>query len=176
MADAGSTAVPGASGERMRLAGAATSEAFTRVYAESFREVSAYCTRLLRDESLARDVTQEAFVRLFSRWRSVAEPRAFVFIVATNLVRDEWRRRTRQNALIDGLKPLVHEQAAGHAVELADVVARLPRRLRDVVVLHLVADLPVLEVARVLTIPEGTVKRRLHEARALLRLDWLEVS
>jgi RNA polymerase sigma-70 factor (ECF subfamily) len=52
----------------------------------------------------------------------------------------------------------------------------LPRRLRDVVVLHLVADLPVAEVATVAGIPVGTVKRRLYEARALLRLDWLEIG
>lgn len=175
MADAGVAAVTGA-GDRLRLASAEQSEAFARLYAEAFADVASYCTRLLRDPTHARDVSQEAFVRLFARWRSVADPRAFVFIVATNLVRDEWRRRTRHAALLDGIKPLLTEEATRADVELADIVARLPRRLRDIVVLHLVADLPVAEVARVAGIPEGTVKRRLHEARALLRLDWLEIS
>lgn len=174
-ADAG--AVPGTTqADRLRLASAERSEEFSRLYADYFGELAGYCARLLRDDNLARDVTQESFIRLFSRWRGVRDPRAFLFIVATNLVRDEWRRRSRQAALLDSMKPLVSEATRGVDAELADVVGRLPRRLRDVVVLHLVADLPVAEVARVLRVPEGTVKRRLHEARAVLRIDWLEVA
>jgi RNA polymerase sigma-70 factor (ECF subfamily) len=41
-------------------------------------------------------------------------------------------------------------------------------RLREVVLLHYYADLPVAEVAAAIHRPVGTVKRRLHEARALL--------
>src|SRR3712207_9150914 len=89
MSEAG---VAPAADDRLRLGSASRSEAFSRVYAQSFGEVSGYCARLLRDDNAARDVTQEAFVRLFSRWRSVSDPRAFVFVVATNLVRDEWKR------------------------------------------------------------------------------------
>lgn len=176
MADASANALPGAAPERLRLAPAEHSEAFARVYRESFGDVASYAARLLRDDAAARDVTQEAFVRLFSRWRTVADPRAYVFVVATNLVREEWKRRSRQEALVEGLRPLVAGETRTPDVELRDIVTRLPRRLRDVVVLHLVADLRITDVARVTGLPEGTVKRRLFEARALLRLDWLEVS
>ena len=173
MTDVGVAAVPG--GERLHLASAEQSAAFAVVYRQHYGEVASYCSRLLRDDNVARDVAQEAFVRLFARWRTVNEPRAYVFLVATNLVRDEWRRRTKVSNLFERLKPFVSETAPPVDVELGDIVARLPKRLRDVVVLHLVADLPVAEVARVTGIPEGTVKRRLYEARALLRLDWLEI-
>ena len=162
--------------ERLRLASAEHSAAFALLYREHYAEVAGYCTRLLHDEHVARDVAQEAFVRLFARWRTVNEPRAYVFLIATNLVRDEWRHRKRASSLFDRLKPFVDEAAPAVDLELSDVVARLPRRLRDVVVLHLVADLPVAEVATVTGIPVGTVKRRLYEARALLRLDWLEIG
>jgi len=175
MTEAGAGALPGTAA-RLRLAPAAHSEEFARLYTESYGDVAGYCFRLLRDDNAARDSAQEAFVRLFSRWRTVAEPRAYVFVVATNLIRDEWKRRAKQAALLEGMRPLVVGEARTPDVELSDIVTRLPRRLRDVVVLHLVADLPIAEVARVVRIPEGTVKRRLHEARKLLRLDWLEVS
>ena len=54
------------------------------------------------------------------------------------------------------------------AAEHKDAVDRLPPGLRDVVLLHYYADLPVEDVARAIRRPAGTVKRRLHEARALL--------
>ena len=175
MAESGFAAAS-SSGDRLRLASAEQSAAFALLYQEHYGEVASYCTRLLRDEHVARDVAQEAFVRLFAKWRTVKEPRAYVFLTATNLVRDEWRHRTKLNNLFDRLKPFVAETTPAVDLELTDIVARLPRRLRDVVVLHLVADLPVAEVADVAGIPVGTVKRRLYEARALLRLDWLEIG
>ena len=138
-----------------------------RAFCESeYAGLLRYCLRLVGDEHLARDITQEAFVRLFSKWVGVREPRGYVYLVATNVARRTWRRRRS-------------EQAAFHVVAtddttwlpdfgVRDAVERLPRRWRDVVVLHYFADLPVAQVAAVLDTPEGTVKRRLAEARALL--------
>ena len=159
----------------MWTATAARNAEFTALYESSYRDVSGYCAALLKDDSLAGDIAQEAFVRLFARWRSVANPRGFLFITATNLVRDEWRRRSRQQRLLDSIRPLVDETAPGaDDGGLRDLVARLSRPLRDVVVLHLVADLSVADVARTLGIPEGTVKRRLYDARAQLRIHLEE--
>lgn len=159
----------------MRLTTAERNAGFAALYTAAFRDLSGYCAALLKDEHLGGDVAQEAFVRLFSRWRSVANPRGFVFLVATNLVRDEWRRQGRQRTLLSAMEPLVDEAApVSDETALRDVVLRLPRKQRDVVVLHLFADLPVAEVARVAGVPVGTVKRRLHDARSRLRLDWTD--
>ena len=159
----------------MRLTSAERNAAFVALYTAAFRDVSGYCAALLKDTHLGGDIAQEAFVRLFARWRSIDNPRGFVFLVATNLVRDEWRRQGRQRTLLSSIQPLVDEAApASDETALRDIVLRLPRKQRDVVVLHLIADLPVAEVARVAGIPVGTVKRRLHDARSRLRLDWTE--
>jgi RNA polymerase sigma-70 factor (ECF subfamily) len=58
--------------------------------------------------------------------------------------------------------------AAG-AVELWQVVRALPRRQREAVTLHYLADLPVAEVARLMGCREGTVKAHLAHARGALR-------
>jgi RNA polymerase sigma-70 factor (ECF subfamily) len=91
-----------------------------------------------------------------------------VFYVATNLTTDHWRRSQRDRALTDALRHVTAQERPAHDPWLRDLVDRLPDRLRQVVLLHYYADLPVEEVAGLVHRPLGTVKRRLHEARALL--------
>jgi len=129
--------------------------------------VVGYLYRLVGEEELARDLTQEAFVRLFGRWSAVRDPRAYVYLVATNLARRQWRRRRDEAAAVRRAHPRA-ETAAPPDAGIRDVVEKLPRKWRDVVVLHYYADLAVADVARQLGQPEGTVRRRLTEARALL--------
>ena len=54
------------------------------------------------------------------------------------------------------------------AIELRDAMSRIPRRHRDVVLLHYYAGLSVPEVALAVGRPAGTVKRQLSEARERL--------
>jgi RNA polymerase sigma-70 factor (ECF subfamily) len=155
------------SGVSLPFARPGTVASFEETYRAHFRDLSGYCAALLGDDQLGVDLAQEAFTRLFGRFRTVREPRAWLFHVATNLVRDEWRGRARHRravrALHAGLTP--QEPADGGVL---DAVRRLPHGLAEVVLLHYFADLPLHEVARVTRRPLGTVKRRLHEARAKL--------
>jgi RNA polymerase sigma factor (sigma-70 family) len=56
-------------------------------------------------------------------------------------------------------------------VVLGQALGRLGHRHREVLVLHYLAELPVEEMARTLRIPVGTVKGRLHRARAALERE-----
>jgi len=58
-------------------------------------------------------------------------------------------------------------------IELVDALQRLPAAQRTVVALRAIEGLSEQEVARVLDLPVGTVKSRLHRARASLRKGWL---
>ena len=144
---------------------------FREFFAAEFPRLAGYCLRLLGDEQLARDTAQEALVRVWSRWVGVRDPRAYVYLVATNLVRGEWRDRARR---ADAWKRAAHDAPVTYADAdpgLRDVVERLPDRLRVPVLLHYYADLPVAEVARLLRRPVGSVKQRLHEARRRLAAE-----
>lgn len=143
-------------------------EGFRELYAAEYAGLAGYCTALTGDVQLARDITQEAFARLFSRWVGVREPKAYVYYVATNLARRHWRRSKREREIYDEIGHRPAEDAPVHDPWLRDLVERLPERLREVVLLHYYADLPVTEVAVLTKRPVGTVKRRLHEARQLL--------
>jgi DNA-directed RNA polymerase specialized sigma24 family protein len=54
------------------------------------------------------------------------------------------------------------------ASELLDAVSRLPKRMREVVLMHYYLDIPVAEVSTSLRRPVGSIKRQLHEARKIL--------
>ncbi len=140
-------------------------EEFRAFYAGQFPDVAGYCQALTRDADLADEIAQEALTRVYARWPLLREPRAYAFRIAHNLTRSHWAARQRELSTWSQL-PVDPPPAADPAVW--DAVNRLPERYRDVVLLHYVADLPVHEVARALRRPAGTVKRRLHEARALL--------
>lgn len=141
---------------------------FEALYVTHFGPLSGYLLSLVGDPGVAVDLAQEAFTRLLSRWRSVRDPRAWVFFVATNLARDHWRGVQRDRALVRESSRTAEEVAGPHDPWLADLVARLSPRLREVVLLHYYADLPLSDVARLTRRPLGTVKRRLHEARRQL--------
>lgn len=142
---------------------------FQDLYDAEFGRVAGYCFQLTRNWELSQDLAQEAFVRLFSRWRTVREPRPYLFHIATNLVRRAWRDQLRERVAWG--EP---DQAAGAALpdlSVRDAVDRLPAKYRDVVLLHYYADLTVSAVAQAVRRPDGSVKRLLSEARALLAMS-----
>ncbi|HEV2891555.1 MAG TPA: sigma-70 family RNA polymerase sigma factor [Frankiaceae bacterium] len=153
--------------EPRTLAGSdALAERFRALYRAEYPRVAGYAYRLTRDTEQANDIAQEAFTRLLSRFVGVREPRAYVFHVATNLARAAWHARVRAERAAPDLAAGGVEAAPDRSV--ADAIARLPRRHREVVLLHYYADLAVADVAEAVRRPAGTVKRQLAEARALL--------
>ncbi|MDT4942482.1 MAG: hypothetical protein QOJ34_2571 [Pseudonocardiales bacterium] len=144
---------------------------FDAFYLAHYPRVASYCWRLVGDRELAHDLTQEAFARMVARWRRIDDPRAYVYRVATNLVRHAWRDRDKSRLLTEAVAATLMTEWPGpdsSAVGLRDAVTALPRRLREVVLLHYFADMSVPDVAATVGRPAGTVKRQLSEARASL--------
>jgi len=138
-------------------------------YQDVVGDLTGYLVTLVGDVGVAQDLAQEAFVRVFARWRHVEHPRAYVYMTASNLVKMHWRRSGREGRAYSFVTRTASDTVEAHDPWLRDLVERLPKRLRTPVLLHYYADLPVDEVAATLHLPVGTAKRRLHEARAILR-------
>jgi RNA polymerase sigma factor (sigma-70 family) len=120
------------------------------------------------------DLYQEVWLRVVGAAPRFDVARRFstwLFQIAVNLCRD-WHRRQapRRDAqeveddLVDGA-PLDTTDAA---LDAGALLARLPEAQREVVVLRYFHDLSEDEMARILDIPRGTVKSRLHHALARL--------
>ncbi|HWL36772.1 MAG TPA: sigma-70 family RNA polymerase sigma factor [Frankiaceae bacterium] len=148
----------------------ATADAFPEFYVAAYPVVMGYAFQLTRDPEAAKDVAQEAFTRLLARWVTVRDPKAYVFHVVTNLVRDTWKARQRRERLVELLGRTADDTVPAPDGDLADAVRRLPRGHAVVVLLFYYSDLPLTEVAAAVRRPEGTVKRMLAEARQRLAI------
>ena len=138
------------------------------LFATHYARLAGWCSRLVGDEQLAHEIASEAFTRLLSKWRGVDDIRGYLYVTASNLVKDHWRRLERERRAMTKVEVVLSSPGADAAPPLRDVVERLPNRHRDVVLLHYYADISVRDTARLLKVSEGAVKRRLFEARALL--------
>jgi RNA polymerase sigma-70 factor (ECF subfamily) len=146
-------------------------EGFAELYRTHFGPLSGYAVALTGDPVVAVDIAQEAFTRLLARWRGVRDARAWLFYVATNLTRDHWRGLTRDRDLTERAGARLPDATPSHDPWLRDLVERLPARQRQAILLHYYADIPIDEIARLLHVPVGTVKRRLHDGRNRLAVD-----
>lgn len=124
---------------------------------------------ILRDRGRAEEVTQDAFLRLYERWRSarvVEHPGAWVRRVAVRSAIRSARRTDLRSASMAG-----HEESAWDQlpdIDLARAVASLPAQQRAAVALFYLDDLSVQEVARHLGVSSSTVKQHLFRARTRL--------
>lgn len=140
-----------------------------------YAPLAGWCASLVGDREAAHDIAAEAFTRLLSRWLTVHDPKGYLYVTATNLVRDRWRREQRERKLCERIQQTTETSTPASDPWLRDLVERLPDRMRAPVLLHYYADMSIAEVAAALHRPEGTIKRILFDARARLH-GMLEVG
>ena len=101
-------------------------------------------------------------------------PVAWVYVVAMNQARCDFRRARRQMAHSEPVRSVDVSSAVVTAVCLETSLGVLPPRQRAAVVLRYLADLSTAEVAEAMGCAQGTVKSALHEALAHLRVELEE--
>jgi len=138
---------------------------------------------VLQDESLAEDVVQETFVKLFKRIRSFDETRPFEPYLLRSVVNAALTvagKAGREIFIEDGdgeverlMSKAASVEAQVEANELEDrllaAIAGLPLRQRAVIVQRYYLEMSEIEMAQALNAPAGTVKWLLNAARTRLR-------
>jgi len=152
-------------------------------------QIYSLALRMVRRAEDAEDLTQETFIRMFralSRYDPERSFAAWLFTIASRLCIDHIRRRkvspisltqrerdSEEEYQIEvedpGLKPDEVTTYAEEERRTADLIAGLPPHYRIVVILRHQQDLSYEEIAEALHMPLGTVKARIHRARALLK-------
>jgi RNA polymerase sigma factor (sigma-70 family) len=135
----------------------------------------------LCDSDALDDLVQEVFFKAWKglpRFRQSAQFSTWLYRIAWNVAIDSRRRQGRARSHLQGLQSLALAEVAGTASDLSDLhyqdlvqrgLQELSLEHRAVLVLHDLEELPQKEVAIILTIPLGTVKSRLYNARTALR-------
>lgn len=146
-------------------------DTFEELFELEFDSVYGFLARRVGPE-LGSDLASETFTRAFAG-RSRYDParggtRPWLFGIAHNLLRRHYRdeeRRLRAFARLD----VPRDSSPPEAASLAEALATLAREERDVLLLFAWADLGYAEIATALDVPVGTVRSRLHRARAHVR-------
>ena len=158
----------GTAGDVQEVDPDAVEELFKGVYPK----LAGWVRRLVDDDDTAHEIASEAFVRLLSRWTRVDSPQSYLYMIATNLIRDHWRKTERERRALRNVTAAAAFDEVAYPVQDVDVrnlIASLPPRLRDPFLLHYYGGFGIREVATLLRRPEGTSKADLFAARARLR-------
>jgi RNA polymerase sigma-70 factor (ECF subfamily) len=150
------------------------SETFEEFYDRHFRAVVGLAYALSGSRGGAEDLAQEAFFAAHKHWARVGsydDPGAWVRRVVANLSVSAIRRRAVEAKafakMAVGAVDRLPELSADDA-EFWTAVRSLPRRQAQVVALHYLEDRPIAEVASVLGMAPGTVKKHLYDGRRTL--------
>ncbi|GJM44437.1 MAG: hypothetical protein DHS20C21_12790 [Gemmatimonadota bacterium] len=180
------TAYPsGLDEETLRRVSQRDPEAMNRFFGVFFDRVHAYATRLLRDATLAEDLTQDAFVRMHSaidRLDPMRDPGPWVFTVVTNTVRDYWRSRqyrtNGQHVSLDDAWDVASdvERTGGDlllerkeaAAQVRAAMGQLSPADREILLLRCFREMETSDIEEVLGINADAVRQRY--SRAVRRL------
>lgn len=150
------------------------------------RRVYAICYRFTNSENDAQDLTQEVFLRIFKTLGSFRSGEGSFTVWLTRLTRNllvDHYRRTKQERMTDAIDDrlsILEEKKAQHGRAdgmlagreagelLGAALQKLSPELREAVILRDLEELEYREIAKVLGVPEGTVKSRLNRGRAEL--------
>ena len=170
--------------------------AFQQIVNQYKDSVYAFLRRFLTRSDLVDDVFQETFMQLYIS-RNTYDPskplRPWLFTIAANKAKDALRRAQRvdstnlgsmfdgeENSIDDVLNTLDHDDHLPYddlireetAAQVKRIIAHLPARLREILLLAYFQKFSYGEISGILGIPVGTVKSRLHTAVGRFAEDW----
>lgn len=139
-----------------------------------------YIFRLVGERTLAEDILQEVFIRIYRKLRWLREPELFrpwAYRIASreafkHLKRERrWVEQIRDESTLEALPAESSEESyAPELIEhLPQLIARVSPASRAVLILHYLHEMPLAEVAAVLGLALGTVKSRLAYGLESLR-------
>src|SRR5437763_13271002 len=128
------------------------------------------------DRALAEDLVQDAFVKMFGRFRDLRNPDAFAAYLrrtVVNLARSHFRhlKVERAYAAREGTWPAPAPPELGAREEMWQALLRLPERQRTAIVLRYYEDLSEAETADTMRCPKGTVKSLVSRGLDRLRQE-----
>ena len=147
-----------------------------------------YAFYLSNDREQAKDLLQETFLKAYrfsDKFESGTNAKAWLYRIMKNTYINEYRRTHRLPEIVEFNEQISSYQMTGRDGgadndlramldtqmfddDINGALSALPEKFKSIIVLRDIEELPYEEIAEVLEIPIGTVRSRLHRARALL--------
>lgn len=164
-------------------------KAFEMIIQKYQSPLANYIGRMVKQNELALDITQEVFIKAYSSLHSFRQEYKFktwLFKIASNTVIDYWRKKKIDAFSIDqpydldgdsvpfqipSKNPSVDKIVELHEVRerIEEVLDKLPVNLKELFVWRHINDLSYEEMAEIKGIPVGTIKNRVFQAKEMLR-------
>ena len=160
--------------------GEGQSYTFRDVYDAVFPVLFKVVYNIIREQTIAEDLCQEAFIRYFNKkvpLPNINESRYWLIRVAKNLAFNYRKRKKREVTAVDKIKqegPKVQEDSQNELVKeetvalVKETLDNLPVKYRSVLILKEYGELNYKEIGKILHISENNVKIRVYRARVLL--------
>jgi len=133
------------------------------------------CYVQLQDQALAEDAVQETFLKAykgFDSFRGDSSEKTWLTRIAVNTCRDfqrgGWFKHTDRRVTPDML-PVGTVQPDTEDLDLSLAVMKLPRKMREAILLYYYQDMSTEEIAKTLGIAQSSVSNRLRRGREKLR-------
>ncbi len=139
---------------------------FDDLFASAYPAIVRSAALVVRDQEVARELAQDAFVKALLHWKRVRtydNPTAWVRTVAFRMA---LRAKTREPGQVRAIEGSVADPTPD--VDLLRAISQLPRMQRAAIALHYLDDLRVEEVASTLGCAPSTARVHLHRGRARL--------
>ncbi|WP_041806429.1 RNA polymerase sigma factor [Rhodothermus marinus] len=173
----------------MSLFQAGTLEAFDILVSRYKDPLANYLYRFLGDPKEVEDLLQETFMRVYRNrhsYRRIAKFSTWLYTIAGNLARSEYRKRKRRRVYSlqsvnrdeeeyeveipdETFAPDRHTESTIQDRYIQEALKQIPEEFREVVVLRDVQQLSYEEIAEITGLPMGTVKSRINRGRTKLQ-------
>ena len=111
----------------MGTASEVDTDAAEELFRTTYPKLAGWVRRLVDDDDTAHEIAAEAFVRLLSRWTRVESPQSYLYMIATNLIRDHWRKAERERRAMRSVTAGAALDELAYPVQDVDVRNLLPR-------------------------------------------------
>ena len=169
---------------------AGTAEAFDVLVGRYQDPLTNYIYRFLGDMKECEDLLQETFLRVYRNrhsYRRIAKFSTWLYTIAGNLARSEYRKRKRRRLYSlqsvnrdeeeyevevpdETFSPDRHTESTIQDRYIQAALEQIPEAFREVVVLRDVQQLAYEEIAEITGLPMGTVKSRINRGRTKLQV------
>lgn len=165
-----------------------TRQEFENLINEYGKEIYCFCYRLIGNKEGADDLYQETMLKTMeycSKIDYAANPKSFLIGIALGITKNKRKKYVRRQRIAPST-PITCEIETAFLMDdeqspeelcisketinlVRTVTNELPDKYRLPVYMYYTAEMPINDIARILHIPTGTVKSRLHKARIIIK-------